>query len=183
MKNEKPSAAKTPSGRTRGSIDSAALASPASRLRPFARSLPMQLMKARELVMQHFRPHLNEHDLTDQQWRIIRALAEGDALEIGDLGERCCIHPASLSRILPKLDAAGLTCRRAKDDDKRRMIISITPQGRRLFNSIAPGSDAIYAAVARKLGVRRLQDAHRVLDEVIEALSEKSANGRSGGAR
>ena len=49
---------------------------PSSRGRPFARSLPMQLMRARELVMRHFRPHLHDHDLTDQQWRIIRALTE-----------------------------------------------------------------------------------------------------------
>jgi homoprotocatechuate degradation regulator HpaR len=180
MKNEKTAAGKPVSGRARSTTDSPALPSPVMRLRPFARSLPMQLMKARELVMQHFRPHLNEHDLTDQQWRIIRALAEREALEIGDLGERCCIHPASLSRILPKLDAAGLTCRRANDGDKRRMMISITPQGRRLFNSIAPGSDAIYADVARKLGSKRLHDAHRILDDLIEALSKKKTHSRIG---
>ena len=46
----------------------------ASRMRPFERSMPMQLMLAREAVMQRFRPHLNAQGLTDQQWRIIRAL-------------------------------------------------------------------------------------------------------------
>jgi homoprotocatechuate degradation regulator HpaR len=180
MRNEKAPPTKPAPGRARTPLSSAALPSPASRLRPFARSLPMQLMKARELVMQHFRPHLNAHDLTDQQWRIIRALAEGDALEIGDLGARCCIHPASLSRILPKLESAGLAGRRASEGDKRRVMISITAQGRRLFNSIAPESDEIYAAVARKLGAKRLHDAHRVLDELIETLSDPKASGRPG---
>ncbi len=111
---------------------------PSSRGRPFARSLPMQLMRARELVMRHFRPHLHDHDLTDQQWRIIRALMEAEAIEIGDLSARCCIHPASLSRILPKLETSGLVSRRSNADDKRRVTVSIAPQGRRLFTSMAP---------------------------------------------
>ncbi len=49
-----------------------------SSMRPFERSLPMQLMLAREAVMQRFRPHLNARGLTDQQWRIVRALNEVD---------------------------------------------------------------------------------------------------------
>ena len=40
-----------------------------------SRSLPMQLMRAREAVMKRFRPHLTERGLTDQQWRVIRPLS------------------------------------------------------------------------------------------------------------
>jgi homoprotocatechuate degradation regulator HpaR len=151
-----------------------------ARARPFARSLPMQLMRARELVMRHFRPHLHDHDLTDQQWRIVRALMEADAIEIGDLSERCCIHPASLSRILPKLESSGLVTRRSNADDKRRVMVAIAPQGRRLFASMAPDSEASYAAIARKLGAKRLQDTYRVLDELIAALGDKQSDARSG---
>ena len=174
MKTEKPSSIRPPSARLRPGAEAPSGPMP-SRPRPFARSLPMQLMRARELVMQHFRPHLHEHELTDQQWRIIRALAEAEAVEIGDLSERCCIHSASLSRILPKLEAAGLLSRRHNNADKRRVMISITSQGRRLFASIAPDSEASYAAIARKLGARRLQDTYRVLDELIAALAEKKS--------
>ena len=76
-------------------------------IRPFERSLPMQLMRAREAVMARFRPHLKARDLSDQQWRIIRALSETDALAIAELSARCCIHPASLSRMLPALEQDG----------------------------------------------------------------------------
>jgi homoprotocatechuate degradation regulator HpaR len=153
---------------------------PSSRGRPFARSLPMQLMRARELVMRHFRPHLHEHDLTDQQWRIIRALMEADSIEIGDLSERCCIHPASLSRILPKLEASGLVSRKSNAGDKRRVMVAIAPPGRRLFTSMAPDSEASYAAIARKLGAKRLQDTYRVLDELIAALGDRKSDERKG---
>jgi homoprotocatechuate degradation regulator HpaR len=141
-------------------------------IRPFGRSLPMQLMRAREAVMQRFRPHLNNHGLTDQQWRVIRALVEVEAVEILALSERCLIHPASLSRILPKLAEDGLVSRRTNAQDQRRVIVSITPAGRKLFGEIAPESEAIYATLARDIGPERLQELYRALDEMIAALEQ-----------
>jgi homoprotocatechuate degradation regulator HpaR len=141
-------------------------------MRPFQRSLPMQLMLAREAIMQRFRPHLTAHGLTDQQWRIIRALNEVDALEIVELGRICCLHAASLSRILPKLEADGLVSRRGNKNDQRRVIISLTAKGRRLFESVAPQSEAIYATLAEEIGPVRLEQIYGLLDEVIGILAK-----------
>jgi homoprotocatechuate degradation regulator HpaR len=143
-----------------------------ARMRPFERSLPMQLMLAREAVMQRFRPHLNAHGLTDQQWRIVRALNEVAELEIVALGERCCLHAASLSRILPKLEDSGLIARRASRDDQRRVIVSLTAKGRRLFAAVAPQSEAVYAALARDIGPVRLERIYRLLDEMLVSLAQ-----------
>lgn len=152
-------------------------------MRPFERSLPMQLMLAREVVMQRFRPHLNERGLTDQQWRIIRALNEVDELEIVELGKNCCLHAASLSRILPKLEAEGLVSRRSNKSDQRRVIVSLTSKGRRLFADVAPQSEAIYAALAREIGAARLDQIYQLLDEVIGTLAEQGKPNRTAAAR
>lgn len=152
-------------------------------MRPFERSLPMQLMLAREAVMQRFRPHLNARGLTDQQWRIIRALNEVEAVEIADLGRVCCLHAASLSRILPKLEEDGLTARRNSKNDQRRVIVSLTAKGRRLFDEVAPESEAIYAALAREIGPARLDQIYSLLDEVIGILARPKTKARSAAAR
>lgn len=153
-----------------------------TRMRPFERSLPMQLMLAREAVMQRFRPHLNAHGLTDQQWRIIRALNEVDELEIVELGRACCLHAASLSRILPKLETDGLLSRRNNKSDQRRVIVSLTAKGRRLFESVAPQSEAIYAALAREIGPQKLEQIYALLDDVI-GLARPKAKQRAVAAR
>lgn len=154
-----------------------------SRMRPFERSLPMQLMLAREAVMQRFRPHLNAHGLTDQQWRIIRALNEVPELEIVELGKRCCLHAASLSRILPNMERDGLLSRRANKDDQRRVIVSLTAGGRRLFEIVAPKSEAIYAALARDIGVQKLEQIYTLLDDVIARLARRTKPRRTAAAR
>jgi homoprotocatechuate degradation regulator HpaR len=151
-----------------------------SRLRPFQRSLPMQMMLAREAVMHRFRPHLHANGLTDQQWRIIRALNEVEALDIAALGRACCLHTASLSRILPKLEADGLLSRRANEKDQRRISVSLTARGRRLFDRVAPQSEAIYETLAREIGPARLEQIYALLDDVIGVLKKPA---RSAAAR
>jgi homoprotocatechuate degradation regulator HpaR len=140
---------------------------------PFRRSLPMLLLWAREAVMQRFRPSIYAHNLTDQQWRVIRALAEVDSLEIHALGKSCCIHPASLSRILPNLSKRGLISRRSNAADQRRAVISITPKGRALLEKTSPISGRVYAELARDIGPERLELAYQVLEEVVAALEAK----------
>ena len=147
---------------------------PGRRIRPFSRSLPMQLMRVRELVMQRFRPNLHSHGLTDQQWRIVRALAEAESLEILEVSALCCIHPASLSRILPKLEAIGYLSRRVNKADQRRVIISLTADGRRLFETISPESEATYDSLEREVGAEQLERLYNALDAVAASLSRET---------
>jgi homoprotocatechuate degradation regulator HpaR len=154
-----------------------------SRMRPFQRSLPMQLMLAREAVMQRFRPHLNANGLTDQQWRIVRALNEVDAMDIAALSRACCLHTASLSRILPNLEAAGLMSRKANKQDQRRVSVSLTAKGRKLFETVAPQSEAIYAQLAQEIGAQRMEQIYSLLDDVIGILDTPRPRAKSAAAR
>ena len=68
----------------------------------------MALLRAREAVMKKFIPALREHNLSPQQWRVIRALNEEDGLDISELAERCYLLMPSLSRIVPNLESRNL---------------------------------------------------------------------------
>jgi homoprotocatechuate degradation regulator HpaR len=139
-------------------------------MRGFARSLPMQLLRLREAVMQRFRPMLHKHGVTEQQWRVIRALVEREASEIGALAEACCILPASLTRIVDTLEEKKLVARRAHPADQRRVIVELAPAGRRLFQSVAPHSEAHYREIAALAGTGQLEALYAMLDEMIERL-------------
>ena len=68
-------------------------------MRDFSRSLPMSLLRAREAVMRHFRASLRAHGMTEQQWRILRALASIDRTEVTELARMAYLLGPSLSRI------------------------------------------------------------------------------------
>jgi len=170
--------ARTPS-RTRKSPRKAAASSGVARLPPFGRSLAMLLIRSREAVMQRWRPFLHERGITDQQWRVMRALREVDSLEIVELGKRCCIHPASLSRILPNLAAEGIISRRHKATDQRRVIVSLSPRGRRVTEKIVAEGERIYEELARDIGQERLDHLNGRREELIDLLAAQRPNGRT----
>jgi homoprotocatechuate degradation regulator HpaR len=162
-----------------------ALASePARRIpmREFSRSLPMSLLRAREAVMRQFRPSLRRHDLTEQQWRILRALAAIDAIEVTELARIAFLLGPSLSRILRDLEARRLIERKTPKTDLRRAMVSISEKGVRLMAMVAPSSEAIYAAITKRYGARKLAELQEMLGALEQSLSgmELADEGRAG---
>src|ERR1700733_14784355 len=102
-------------------------------MREFSRSLPMSLLRGRGAVMRHFRPSLRDHGLTEQQWRILRALTSVDAIEVTELARVAFLLGPSLSRILRELEARHLIERKVVKVDQRRVVVSISAKGLGLF--------------------------------------------------
>ncbi len=141
-------------------------------MRDFARSLPMSLLRAREAVMRQFRPSLRGHGLTEQQWRILRALAAVDAIEVTELARVAFLLGPSLSRILRDLEAGHLIERKLAKADLRRSVVSISARGLKLIEAVAPSSEAIYAAITKRYGARKLAELQDMLHELERSLLE-----------
>ena len=116
----------------------------------------MALLQAREATMRLFRPILAERGLTEQQWRVLRALAASAApLEVGELAEVTFLLGPSLSRILTNLEGRGLVARRTVQSDQRRAEISLSRQGLALVAEVAPTSEATYNRIEAAFGTDR----------------------------
>jgi len=153
---------------------SGATASAARRLpmREFSRSLPMSLLRAREAVMRQFRPSLRNHGLTEQQWRILRALTAVEAIEVTELARMAFLLGPSLSRILRDLEARQLVERKTAVVDQRRAVVSISAKGLKLIEAVAPTSEAIYAEITRRFGARRLSELQEMLVVLEQSLAD-----------
>jgi len=142
------------------------LAGDAIGMRPFSQSLPMALLRAREEAMRRFRPLLAAHDLTEQQWRVLRALtAADDRLDLTGLAERTALQVPSASRIIANLEGRGLVERRTTKVDQRRASLGLSDAGRGLVHRIAPHSEAAYNRIEEEFGAERLAN---LLDELAD---------------
>lgn len=141
-------------------------------MRDFSRSLPMALLRAREAVMKQFRPSLRRYGLTEQQWRILRALSSVDAIEVTELARVAFLLGPSLSRILRDLEARQLIERRTAKADLRRGVVSISQKGLKLIELVAPTSEAIYATITRRYGAQKLAELQAMLGALEESLSD-----------
>ena len=148
-----------------------------SPLREFSRSLPMALLRAREAVMDRFRPLLRRQGVTEQQWRVLRALSTSTETSASSLAATTCIGLPSLSRILRTLEARGLIARHVKSTDQRTTLVSITPAGRRLLRKAGAESEERYQALATEMGPSNMRRLYGLLDQLAA-----SRNGRDGPA-
>jgi len=145
-------------------------------MRSLANSLPLKLLQAREAVMERFRPHLAAHDVTEQQWRVLRALAEAGEIDASRLADTICLLLPSLSRIIPDLEARGLVERRRAEGDRRTSLISLTKNGRALFDTMSKRSEAIYRDLEATLAAAGCAGILGELDRLIAALDAPRAD-------
>lgn len=124
--------------------------------------------------MAWFRPMLRDHGLTEQQWRVIRALSETAGIDAGELASRSFLLAPSLTRILQHLEAQSLITRKQDASDNRKAVVALSAKGRRLFEKVAPHSEALYAVIEHKFGVERLEELYTLLSDLHETLN----NGR-----
>ena len=143
-------------------------------LRAVTRSLPMQLLRAREATMERFRPMLRGFGLTDQQWRVIRVLATHRNIDAKELAHRSMILPPSLTRILKNLEADGLVQRRPGADDQRRVQLSLSTAGQERYQAVVPSSEAIYRAIEGQFGSHKLERLLDLLTDLNETLAPDS---------
>ncbi|MBC7146738.1 MAG: homoprotocatechuate degradation operon regulator HpaR [Thioclava marina] len=127
------------------------------------RSLPIALLRARELVMERFRPMLNAHDVTEQQWRVLRVLRESGPLDASMLAERACVLAPSLTRMLRALETRGLIEIRRDGEDRRRASVGLSEAGTAFLRDVSPQSAEIYAKLEAEIGAERIT---RLLDEL-----------------
>lgn len=138
-----------------------------SEFRAYRRNLPMALLRAREYVMGHFRPLLREMDLTEQQWRVIRALqGHEDGLEATALAERTLLLMPSLTRIIKSLEEQKLVRREAVEGDNRRKLIRLAPRGHDIYAKMAPLSEAEYKKIETRIGADKLDRLYALLDDI-----------------
>src|ERR1700704_5618374 len=149
-------------------------------MREFSQSLPMSLLRAREAVMRQFRPSLRQHDLTEQQWRILRALTAVGTIEVTELARVAFLLGPSLSRILRDLEARHLIERNVAKADLRRAMVSISAKGLKLIEAVAPTSEMIYAEITKRYGARKLAELQNMLTALENSLSELETAGDAG---
>ena len=63
-------------------------------------ALPLALLKARETLMSPIRRVLKNHDVTDQQWRVLRVLHENGVMDAKELAKSACVLAPSLTRMI-----------------------------------------------------------------------------------
>ena len=121
------------------------------------------LIRAGALLRDDMELMLKPHGLTEQQYNVLRILrgAEPEGLCRNDIRDRMLNRMSDMTRLLDRLEAAGLVERFRVGDDRRMVMTRITPQGGAVLAGIDDQAD--------REQERRLQS---LSDEQVAALLE-----------
>ncbi len=136
-------------------------------------ALSILLLKTRENTVAQIKPVLNQHDLTEQQWRVIRELHKHGQLNAQRLAEESGILSPSLSRILARFTDDGVVVRKVDRQDQRAQSIRLSAKGKRLHSRIHPRIEKLYQSISKNLGSDKLSRLQGLLRQVSDGLAVK----------
>ena len=111
--------------------------------------------------MAPIRDMLSTTGITEQQWRVLRVLAEFGRMDAKTLADRSSLLFPSLTRIAATLRDKGLVTQTRDHKDRRRQFIEITSEGQRIIDEHSPHAALIVAGFKDVLGE---EDYERLLD-------------------
>jgi DNA-binding MarR family transcriptional regulator len=135
------------------------------------------LYAASRLVVQTYRPFLEELGLTYAQYLVLMVLWERDGMTVSELGERLLLDSGTLTPVLKRLQAQGLVERARRPTDERIVENRLSPAGKKLKRKAAKVPNAMMCEVGLEL--REAEQIRDVLGKLIERLKVSAA--RAGG--
>ena len=134
----------------------------------FLDSLPMILSRSIDGIMPVYRTLFQEHAITDQQWRVMRALWEQKHLTSKQISEITLLPSPSLVGILDRLEKKGFIGRLRSVEDRRLVYIVPTLAGRELQELMLPKIEEIHDSFMKKVTPEEWGELNRILDKLNE---------------
>ena len=83
-------------------------------------------------ITKHYKPFLDELDLTYTQYITMMVLWQKKKANVSDLGKCLYLDSGTLTPVIKKLEAKGYITKNRSKDDERSVIVEITAEGDKL---------------------------------------------------
>lgn len=111
--------------------------------------------------------------LTVPQTLCLRFLAEaerGEEVTVAMVSQSVQLAPATVSRLLDRLEAAGLVIRERRSQDRRKVCLSLTDLGRRQIDKLPAPLQEQFVSRLLDLESHEQQQLLRSLEKVVEMM-------------
>ena len=110
---------------------------------PLDDQLCFALYAATNAITRAYRPRLEAQGLTYPQYLVMLALWQHGSMTPGDIARRLRLGANAMPPILRHLEASGLVVRAPDPTDKRRVIVALTEDGRRIENAASEAQEMV----------------------------------------
>jgi DNA-binding MarR family transcriptional regulator len=138
--------------------------------KPFAaieEELLVSLLRTTDVLQERFGQILRPFNISMTQYNVLRILrgAEPTGRTCGEIGERMIAREPDVTRLLERMEKAGLV-RRTRDSQDRRVVVTrITASGLKLLDEMEPRLREL-DGLLKPMGERKIETMLKLLDEV-----------------
>lgn len=111
---------------------------------------------------------LEPHGIRSGQWSVLRILWDIEGLTQVELADRMRVEKASLTGVLEGMERRGLILRERNEEDRRKINITLTAQGRRLKSQLLPHAVKINRKATRGMTNAETLQLRGLLAKLIE---------------
>ncbi len=129
--------------------------------------LATSLMRVHQLVLAELDAAVKPHGITFARFEVLRLLSFSSrgSLPLSKIGQRLMVHPTSVTNVIDRLTADGLVDRETDAVDRRRVLASLTADGKVVLAA------ATEALTSIDFGLRALSgDQQRAAYELLRVL-------------
>jgi DNA-binding MarR family transcriptional regulator len=110
---------------------------------------------------------ISEHGLTHVDWSILGALVRKQPRPAGKLAKVADLSSGAMTNRLDRLEEAGLVRRVPDPDDRRGVLIELTPKGRHDYHAATGAGAANEAFIASALSKREKEELNALLRRLM----------------
>ncbi len=135
------------------------------------RFLPYRLNVLAELVSRSLaRIYSRQYGIGIPEWRVLATLGQFDTMTAKQIGDHSRMHKTKVSRAVSALTARGLVAGTTNVRDLREVMLSLTDDGRAIYQQVLPAAKAFSDRLIGTLS----DDERRNLDAILTKLSDRS---------
>jgi len=105
--------------------------------------------------------------LTIPEWRVIAIVGRFPGLSAVEVAERTMLDKVAVSRAVTKLIKAGRIDREFADADRRRSILTLSEEGRKVHDEIAPLAMRMENDLLHGLGDEQIATLNTVIERLL----------------
>ncbi len=104
-----------------------------------------------------------------EQLRILEIVHAGDGCSMRELANLALIEPTTLTKIIDRMVSDNLVMRFPDPEDRRRVLIRITQQGKVLFKRLDRITTSQEDRLQKQFPTEKIAELRRLLTELIES--------------
>lgn len=128
---------------------------------------------ARRVSLAFAATYREQFGLTVPQWRVLAHLTQADSVSVREIHERVDMDKSKVSRAAASLEKHGYVEKLINADDRRLVVLRLTPDGKALIQKLIPVAEAFQRDILALLGDDR-NGFEKALDRIISANSKQA---------